>query len=142
MRLRLAAAYEPAADREHGEGVIVYIRVTRGEASACVTSSRRTSCRTRDSTPSRPTRSSGFPVDLRDYGNGAQILVDLGITTMRFHDELAHQGRRHRGYGLKIVERVPLQTRPTAENLGYLRAKRDKLGHSLDLDLVDFEGGE
>jgi 3,4-dihydroxy 2-butanone 4-phosphate synthase/GTP cyclohydrolase II len=75
----------------------------------------------------------GVPVDDRDYGIGAQILRDLGVTRMRL---LTNNPAKHTGlvgYGLDIVERVPLQCDVTADNLRYLRSKRDKLGHLLEL---------
>jgi 3,4-dihydroxy 2-butanone 4-phosphate synthase/GTP cyclohydrolase II len=75
----------------------------------------------------------GFAADLRDYGTGAQILVDLGITTIRFMSNNPKKVAGIEGYGLKIVEWVALQTLPTEENIDYLRTKRDKLGHRLDL---------
>jgi 3,4-dihydroxy 2-butanone 4-phosphate synthase/GTP cyclohydrolase II len=74
----------------------------------------------------------GFSPDARDYGVGAQILVDLGISTMRLLTNNPTKRAGLEGYGLEIVERVPLQSEPHPENVGYLRTKRDKLGHLLD----------
>jgi 3,4-dihydroxy 2-butanone 4-phosphate synthase/GTP cyclohydrolase II len=74
----------------------------------------------------------GFPADPRDYGIGAQILVDLGVRSMRLLTNNPAKRAGLEGYGLSIVERVPLETSPTAENIGYLRTKREKLGHLLD----------
>jgi len=76
----------------------------------------------------------GFPADSREYGIGSQILVDLGITTMRLMTNNPAKYGGLEGYGLEIVERVPLRIEPNDENISYLRAKRDKLGHYLDLD--------
>ena len=76
----------------------------------------------------------GFPVDSREYGIGSQILVDLGITTMRLMTNNPAKYGGLDGYGLEIVERVPLRTEPNDENISYLRAKQDKLGHLLDID--------
>ena len=73
----------------------------------------------------------GFPADLRDYGIGAQILVDLGLTTIR---QLTNNPKKIvglEGYGLRVTERVPIEVEPGGENARYLRAKRDKLGHML-----------
>ncbi|MCB0882850.1 MAG: bifunctional 3,4-dihydroxy-2-butanone-4-phosphate synthase/GTP cyclohydrolase II [Thermoleophilia bacterium] len=73
----------------------------------------------------------GFPPDLRDYGIGAQILVDLGLTTIR---QLTNNPKKIvglEGYGLKVVERVPIEVDPRAENARYLEVKRDKMGHIL-----------
>ena len=74
----------------------------------------------------------GLPVDSREYGIGAQILVDLGVTTMRLMTNNPAKRGGLEGYGLQIVERVPLQTVPNEENIRYLRTKRDRLGHLLD----------
>ncbi|HYT27320.1 MAG TPA: bifunctional 3,4-dihydroxy-2-butanone-4-phosphate synthase/GTP cyclohydrolase II [Actinomycetota bacterium] len=80
----------------------------------------------------------GLPVDDREYGIGSQILVDLGVTTMRLLTNNPAKYTGLGGFGLTIVERVPLETHPTAENLHYLRTKRERMGHLLDLpdDLV------
>jgi 3,4-dihydroxy 2-butanone 4-phosphate synthase/GTP cyclohydrolase II len=87
----------------------------------------------------------GFPPDLRDYGIGAQILVDLGLTSIR---QLTNNPKKIiglEGYGLCVTERVPIEVKPGDENLGYLRAKRDKMGHMLhhqDLRFSSEEGGD
>ncbi|MFN8122627.1 MAG: bifunctional 3,4-dihydroxy-2-butanone-4-phosphate synthase/GTP cyclohydrolase II [Thermoleophilia bacterium] len=73
----------------------------------------------------------GFPPDLRDYGLGAQILVDLGLTTIR---QLTNNPKKIvglEGYGLRVVERVPIEVEPGPDNLRYLQVKRDKMGHIL-----------
>ncbi len=74
----------------------------------------------------------GLPVDTREYGIGAQILVDLGITTMRLLTNNPAKYGGLDGYGLEIVERVPLQTVPTPENIRYLRTKQQRMGHLLE----------
>ena len=74
----------------------------------------------------------GFSPDSRDYGVGAQILVDLGISTMRLLTNNPTKRAGLEGYGLEIVERVPLESSPNPENLRYLQTKREKLGHLLD----------
>ena len=73
----------------------------------------------------------GFKPDLRDYGVGAQILVDLGVSRIRLLTNNPRKIVGLEGYGLQVVERVPLITRPTPANQGYLAAKREKLGHLL-----------
>ena len=75
----------------------------------------------------------GFPADLRDYGVGAQILSDLGIIRMRLITNNPGKRAGIEGYGLEIVERVPLEITPNAKNLEYLRTKKKKLGHVLHL---------
>ncbi len=74
----------------------------------------------------------GLPVDSREYGIGAQILVDLGITTMRLMTNNPAKRGGLEGFGLQIVERVPIHTIPNEENIRYLRTKRDRLGHLFD----------
>ncbi len=71
----------------------------------------------------------GFPDDLRDYGIGAQILVDLGLHKIKLLTNNPKKIIGLEGYGLEIVERVPLEIEPRNENLNYLKTKRDKLGH-------------
>jgi 3,4-dihydroxy 2-butanone 4-phosphate synthase/GTP cyclohydrolase II len=75
----------------------------------------------------------GFPADLRDYGVGAQILHDLGVRKMRIITNNPGKRAGIEGYGLTIVDRVPLEIQPNARNLEYLRTKKEKLGHVLHL---------
>jgi 3,4-dihydroxy 2-butanone 4-phosphate synthase/GTP cyclohydrolase II len=77
----------------------------------------------------------GLPADARDYGTGAQILADLGVRTMRLLTNNPAKRAGLEGYGLRIVERVPLAVTPNDHNLAYLRTKRDRMGHTLPLDL-------
>lgn len=74
----------------------------------------------------------GFKPDLRDYGIGAQILSDLGLTTIRLITNNPRKIVGLEGYGLKVTERVPSIVTPTNENLGYLETKVRKLGHLID----------
>ncbi len=73
----------------------------------------------------------GYPPDLRDYGIGAQILVDLGVRKMQLMTNNPHKVKGLSGYGLEIVEQIPLQTTPNCYNVNYLQTKRTKLGHLL-----------
>jgi 3,4-dihydroxy 2-butanone 4-phosphate synthase/GTP cyclohydrolase II len=75
----------------------------------------------------------GFPPDMRDYGVGAQILHDLGVRSMRLITNNPGKRAGIDGYGLQIVERVPLEVQPNARNFEYLRTKKEKLGHVLHL---------
>jgi 3,4-dihydroxy 2-butanone 4-phosphate synthase/GTP cyclohydrolase II len=76
----------------------------------------------------------GFLPDLRDYGIGAQILVRLGVRRMRLMTNNPRKIIGLAGYGLEIVERVPIQVRPGKHNVHYLRTKHEKLGHYFDVD--------
>lgn len=73
----------------------------------------------------------GFPADLRDYGIGAQILCDLGLSSIRLLTNNPRKVVGLAGFGLKIVERVPIVVKPNRRNLRYLVTKRDRLGHIL-----------
>lgn len=88
----------------------------------------------------------GLPVDSREYGTGAQILADLGISDMRLITNNPKKLTGLAGYGLRIVERVPSHTAPNPENSRYLRTKIERMGHLLNLegetgeaDLTDLE---
>jgi len=73
----------------------------------------------------------GLPADLRDYGIGAQILVDLGLTSMRLLTNNPKKIRGLEGYGLSVTAQVPIEHTPNPHNEEYLRAKRDRMGHTL-----------
>ncbi len=75
----------------------------------------------------------GFDPDLRDYGIGAQILVDLGLSTIRLITNNPKKIIGIEGYGLTVTERIPTEVPPTPENIKYLETKRDKLGHLLKI---------
>lgn len=82
----------------------------------------------------------GFPADSREYGIGAQILSDLGITTMRLLTNNPAKYGGLSGYNLEVVDRVPLLSTPTKENIRYLRAKQEKLGHLLGIEEEGYGG--
>jgi 3,4-dihydroxy 2-butanone 4-phosphate synthase / GTP cyclohydrolase II len=84
----------------------------------------------------------GFPADARDYGIGNQILADLGLTTIRILTNNPKKLTGIDGFGLTVVEQVPIEVEPRTENRRYLTTKRDKLGHRLhhqDLKNLDYE---
>jgi 3,4-dihydroxy 2-butanone 4-phosphate synthase / GTP cyclohydrolase II len=81
----------------------------------------------------------GFPADAREWGIGNQILADLGLSTIRILTNNPRKISGLEGYGLTVVEQVPIETHPNAENARYLATKRDKLGHRLHHQDVRFE---
>ena len=117
---------------EEGPACSCTCGATRAAASASATRSGPTARRTQGTTRSTPTSSSGCPIDSREYGIGAQILVDLGITTMRYMTNNPAKYGGIEGFGLEITERVPLQSTPNPENIEYLRTKRERMGHLLE----------
>ena len=81
----------------------------------------------------------GFPPDAREYGIGSQILADLGLTTLRILTNNPRKITGIEGFGLRVVEQVPIEVPPNLENRLYLEAKRDKLGHRLHHQEQRFE---
>ena len=73
----------------------------------------------------------GFKMDERDYGVGAQIIRDLGIRKIRLISNNPIKRAGLMGYGLEIVETIPIEIKPNLHNLKYLETKRDKMGHSI-----------
>ncbi len=73
----------------------------------------------------------GLPADLRDYGIGAQILVDLGLRRIRILTNNPKKIVGMEGYGLEVADQIPIEQVPGVHNRDYLRTKRDKLGHTL-----------
>src|SRR5438270_11687557 len=82
----------------------------------------------------------GLPADLRDYGIGAQILVDLGLTSIRILTNNPKKISGLAGYGLSVTDQIAIQQVPNPHNEAYLRAKRDRLGHTLHHQGLDFDG--
>lgn len=117
---------------KEGRGIVLYIRGHEGRAIGLTHKLRAYRLQEEGLDTVEANEELGFPADPRDYGIGAQILVDLGVKTMRLLTNNPSKRAGLEGYGLSIIERVPLETSPTAENIGYLRTKREKLGHLLD----------
>jgi 3,4-dihydroxy 2-butanone 4-phosphate synthase/GTP cyclohydrolase II len=120
-----------------GRGVILYVRGHEGRAIGITHKLRAYALQDRGRDTVEANIELGFPADQRDYGIGAQILYDLGVRSMRLLTNNPEKRAGLEGHGLAISERLPLQTDPTPQNVGYLRAKREKLGHLLDLPDVD-----
>jgi len=117
-----------------GQGVVVYLRGHEGRGIGLGHKLRAYSLQDQGRDTVEANLELGFPADSREYGIGAQILVDLGVTTMRLMTNNPAKYGGIEGYGLEIIERVPMHTVPNEENIAYLRAKQDKLGHLLGLD--------
>ncbi len=128
--LQLEAAMEQIA--AEGAGVIVYLRGHEGRGIGLAHKLAAYSLQEKGRDTVDANIELGLPVDSREYGIGAQILVDLGITTMRLLTNNPAKRGGLAGFGLEIVERVPLQTAENPENLAYLRTKRERMGHLLD----------
>jgi 3,4-dihydroxy 2-butanone 4-phosphate synthase/GTP cyclohydrolase II len=130
--IQLDLALERVA--EEGEGVIVYLRGHEGRGIGLGHKLRAYTLQDQGRDTVEANVELGFPIDSREYGIGSQILVDLGITTMRVMTNNPAKYGGLEGYGLEIVERVPLRSRPTDENIAYLRAKQEKMGHLLEIE--------
>jgi 3,4-dihydroxy 2-butanone 4-phosphate synthase/GTP cyclohydrolase II len=127
---QLDAAMAKIADA--GLGVLVYLRGHEGRGIGIGHKIRAYSLQDQGRDTVDANLELGLPVDSREYGIGSQILVDLGITTMRYMTNNPAKYGGIEGFGLEITERVPLQSVPTAENIGYLRTKRERMGHLLE----------
>jgi 3,4-dihydroxy 2-butanone 4-phosphate synthase/GTP cyclohydrolase II len=117
---------------EDGMGVVVYLRGHEGRGIGIAHKVQAYELQDRGFDTVDANVELGLPVDSREYGIGAQILVDLGITTMRLMTNNPAKRGGLEGYGLEIVERVPLRITPHADNVRYLETKRDRMGHLLD----------
>jgi 3,4-dihydroxy 2-butanone 4-phosphate synthase/GTP cyclohydrolase II len=128
---------------EEGEGIVVYIRGHEGRGIGLRHKLEAYALQDGGLDTVEANVELGFSPDSRDYGVGAQILVDLGVSTMRLLTNNPTKRAGLEGYGLQIVDRVPLQSDPNPENIRYLETKRDKMGHLLDsLQSADKGGDE
>jgi 3,4-dihydroxy 2-butanone 4-phosphate synthase/GTP cyclohydrolase II len=116
--------------RDAGRGVIVYLR-QEGRGIGLHNKIRAYELQEQGMDTVEANQALGFKADLRDYGIGAQILVDLGLRNLRLLTNNPTKRAGLEGYGLQVVERVPLEVPANPENRKYLSTKRDKLGHLL-----------
>ncbi len=119
---------------QEGEGVVLYIRGHEGRGIGLMHKLQAYALQDQGRDTVEANQDLGFPPDARDYGVGAAILVELGLSSLRLLTNNPTKRAGIEGYGLSITERVPIETAPTDHNRGYLRAKSDKLGHLLSVD--------
>ncbi len=129
---QLASAMARVA--EEGRGAVVYLRGHEGRGIGIGHKIRAYSLQDAGFDTVDANLELGLPVDSREYGIGAQILADLGVSRLRLMTNNPSKYGGLGGYGLSVVERVALPTVTTPENVQYLRTKRDRLGHLLVLD--------
>jgi 3,4-dihydroxy 2-butanone 4-phosphate synthase / GTP cyclohydrolase II len=127
---QLGAAMQRIADEDHG--VVVYLRGHEGRGIGIGHKIRAYSLQDAGMDTVDANLELGLPVDNREYGIGAQILADLGVTQLRLMTNNPAKYGGIAGYGLSVVERVQMATYSTPENVHYLRTKRDRMGHLID----------
>jgi 3,4-dihydroxy 2-butanone 4-phosphate synthase/GTP cyclohydrolase II len=115
-----------------GAGVVVYLRNHEGRGIGLAHKIRAYALQEEGHDTVDANLVQGLPVDSREYGIGAQILVELGVTSMRLLTNNPTKRGGLEGFGLNIVERVAIESRPTSFNIEYLRTKRERMGHLLE----------
>ena len=118
---------------EIGRGVVVYLRGHEGRGIGIGHKIRAYSLQDKGLDTVDANTELGLPIDSREYGIGAQIIADLGVTKLRLMTNNPSKYGGLAGYGLEVVDRVALDTHATPENIKYLETKRDRMGHLLDL---------
>ena len=114
-----------------GQGVVLYIRQHEGRGIGLVNKLKAYNLQDGGMDTVEANHALGFASDLRDYGIGAQILVDLGVKQIRLLTNNPRKIVGLEGYGLSVIERVPIKIPHNAINENYLKTKKDKLGHIL-----------
>ncbi len=117
---------------EEGEGVIVYLRGHEGRGIGLLHKLRAYELQDNGADTVEANLSLGLPNDSRDYGIGAMILADLGFSTLRLLTNNPAKRAALSGFGLSIVDRVPVEVRPNPSNAFYLRTKAERMGHDLE----------
>ena len=127
---QLASAMKMVAEAD--EGVVVYLRGHEGRGIGIGHKIRAYSLQEQGQDTVDANLALGLPIDSREYGIGSQILVDLGVTTMRLLTNNPSKYGGIEGFGLQVTGRVPLESVPNPENIKYLRTKRERMGHLLE----------
>jgi 3,4-dihydroxy 2-butanone 4-phosphate synthase/GTP cyclohydrolase II len=117
---------------KEGRGVLIYMR-QEGRGIGLLNKLRAYCLQDQGRDTVEANRELGFKPDLRDYGVGAQILRDLGVRKMRLMTNNPKKIVGLEGYGMEVVERVPIEIPPNEENVGYLMCKKEKMGHLLHI---------
>ena len=117
---------------KEGKGVIVYMR-QEGRGIGLVNKLKAYCLQDMGKDTVEANEALGFKADMRDYGIGAQILADLGLHKIRLMTNNPRKIIGLEGYGIEVVERVPIETKPHQENIEYLKAKAKKMGHLLSI---------
>lgn len=144
LRCDCGSQLERALDiiEREGQGVLLYMMGHEGRGIGIINKLKAYKLQEEGLDTVEANEKLGFPPDLRDYGIGAQILVDLGITSMRLLTNNPRKIIGLEGYGLKVVERVPLMTCANPHNIDYLKAKKDKLQHLIEEIKLEDKGSE
>lgn len=116
-----------------GRGIILYVRGHEGRGIGLMHKLQAYALQDQGADTVEANLALGLPADARDYGTGAQILVDLGVKSMRLLTNNPTKRAGLDGYGLRIAETVPIEIQPNDYNRDYLRVKRDDMGHDLTL---------
>jgi 3,4-dihydroxy 2-butanone 4-phosphate synthase/GTP cyclohydrolase II len=117
---------------KEGKGVIVYMR-QEGRGIGLVNKLRAYCLQDMGKDTVEANEELGFKADMRDYGIGAQILADLGLHKIRLMTNNPRKIKGLEGYGIEVVERIPIETKPHQENIEYLKTKAKKMGHLLSI---------
>ncbi len=116
---------------ENGRGIVLYVRGHEGRSIGLLNKIAAYGLQDKGRDTVQANLELGFPADARDYGTGAQILVDLGVKTMKLLTNNPAKRAGLEGYGLKIVERVALVAQVNEKNVDYLSTKKNKMGHDI-----------
>jgi len=121
---------------KEGKGVIVYMR-QEGRGIGLVNKLRAYCLQDLGRDTVEANEALGFQADMRDYGIGAQILVNLGLHKIRLMTNNPRKIKGLEGYGIKVIERIPIESKPSQENIEYLKTKAKKMGHILSIKSGD-----